>query len=265
MTSTTEEEGAPGSLRLLCTISLRACEVMTPLISTIYNDLSKNEVKAKQDNSAFTIADGLVQRLLYVLFESVQFRGIVGEEETSPLSADEESWTHQVDGMTIPKHILPIVQTAKSEIETLAGSLCGDYSKISVFIDPIDGTKEFSTGKGEQCSICIGFADENGKAVGGVVYRPLTLNPTWAAGAISEQYVVHNFDLNAHLQDDEGLLTSNGSISTFIESLMIELGMKRVKAGGAGNKMLLLLERSLQLANNSPMSSMLYIQDRGVS
>ena len=238
---------------------------MTPLISTIYNDLSKSEVKTKQDNSAFTIADGLVQRLLYVLFASVQFRGIVGEEDTICSSAGEGSWD-QVDGLTIPKHILPIVQFAKSKIEALSSSLRGDYSKISVFIDPIDGTKEFSTGKGEQCSICIGFADEDGKAAGGVVYRPLTLNPTWAAGAISERYADHNFDLKARNQVDEGgLLTSNGSISKFIESLMIELGVKRVKAGGAGNKMLLLLERSLQLVENSTMSSMLYIQDRGVS
>ena len=41
--------------------------------------------------------------------------------------------------------------------------------------------------------------------------------------------------------------------------------MKRLKAGGAGNKMLLLLERSLISNEKDRMNSMLYIQDRGVS
>lgn len=43
--------------------------------------------------------------------------------------------------------------------------------------------------------------------------------------------------------DDRGsLLTTNGRISSFIESLIRELKFKRVASGGAGNKMLMLLE-----------------------
>lgn len=264
MTSPSEKEGESGSLKLLCTTSLKACHVLTPLITAIYNDLSSNEVKMKKDNSAFTIADGLVQRLLYVLFAQVNFRDCVGEEDATV----NDSWD-QVDGLMIPTHILPIVQSTKSDIESLSGTLSGDYSNVTIFVDPIDGTKEFSTGKGEQCSICIGFADENGNAIGGVVYRPLTENPSWAAGAESENYREYNFGVGNDAIADGGLLTSNGSISPFVESLMNELSMKRVKAGGAGNKMLLLLERSLQLIeedyDGTPKNSMVYIQDRGVS
>jgi 3'-phosphoadenosine 5'-phosphosulfate (PAPS) 3'-phosphatase len=263
--TTPKESGLPGSLQLLCTASLKACALMTPLITTIYNDLSKNEVKTKQDNSAFTIADGLVQQLIYVLFTNVQFRDIVGEEDATV----NDSWD-QVDGLSIPNHIIPIVHSTKKDIESLADTLSGDYSTITVFIDPIDGTKEFSTGNGEQCSICIGFADVDGTAVGGVVYRPLTAKPTWAVGAKSESYSDHSFvEFHSDL-DGGGLLTSNGSISPFIESLIDELNMKRTKAGGAGNKMLLLLEQSLKLAREGcaddfEKNCMLYIQDRGVS
>jgi hypothetical protein len=50
-------------------------------------------------------------------------------------------------------------------------------------------------------------------------------------------------------------LISNGSISPFIGHLIDELGYTRVRSGGAGNKMLMLLEGK----------GGCYIQDRGVS
>ena len=267
MTSTKSntDQGATGSLKLLCTTSLEACVILTPLVTTIYNDLSTNEVKTKQDNSAFTIADGLVQRLIYVLFDCVNFRGIVGEEDVCTTSSgEEESWV-VIDGLPIPTHILPLVESTKSKIEALRNTITGDYSQITVFVDPIDGTREFASGNGEQCSICIGFSDIEGNAVGGLVYRPLTKNPTWAAGVKSEGYAKYKLDSSEYENAHGGLLTSNGSISPFIESLMEELDMKRVKSGGAGNKMLLLLERSLILNDKDAKNSMLYIQDRGVS
>ncbi|KAJ1406344.1 hypothetical protein B484DRAFT_301316, partial [Ochromonadaceae sp. CCMP2298] len=48
------------------------------------------------------------------------------------------------------------------------------------------GTREFATGKGECVSILIGYNDPFGKPVAGIMYRPLTLPVTWAAGAASE-------------------------------------------------------------------------------
>lgn len=109
-----------------------------------------------------------------------------------------------------------------------------------------------------------------GNAVGGVVYRPLTKNPTWAAGCEREGYRDCRFgDNRAHY--GSGLLTSSGSISPFVESLMQELDAERIKSGGAGNKMMMLLQRSLERGDDSiasaditAKSSMLYIQDRGV-
>ncbi len=87
--------------------------------------------------------------------------------------------------------------------------------------DPIDGTREFSTGLGEQCSICIGFADDVGKAVGGLVYRPITSPPTWAAGAASEKYADGVLDMQPHLENTKkGLLTSNGKNYVLSKSLL---------------------------------------------
>lgn len=276
--------GESGSLERLCSISLRACQIMNPLISQIYQQLlvsldegnaSSSEKggsvkKLKQDKSAFTIADGLVQRfLIEVLYSKISFLGIVGEEEDgNGEGLSDESWFH-VEGLTIPEELRPLVVSTKDEIEALALEYLApepnnDYQQLTVFIDPIDGTREFSTGKGEQCSVCIGFANKHGKAIGGVVYRPLSLpKPTWVAGAKSEGYAVYNFGgKKPSPTNNGGLLTTNGSISPFLGSLIEELQVERVKSGGAGNKMMLLLESSISDATNG---SMLYIQDRGVS
>ncbi|KAL7441570.1 hypothetical protein ACHAXH_010003 [Discostella pseudostelligera] len=257
---------------------------MNPLISSIYHQLeSSNNLdsdsssggvqKLKQDNSAFTIADGLVQRLLVeILYSQISFRDIVGEEEdechhdneATPKGtiAGDESW-FRVQGLTIPNDLRPVVESTKASIHTNSDlQKCLDYQHLTVFIDPIDGTREFSTGKGEQCSVCIGFANENGKAVAGVIYRPLSQpKPTWVTGAKSERFVATNNDENKRRGS---LLTTNGSISPFVESLIKELQMERVKSGGAGNKLMMLLEHSL-FDHHADGGSALYIQDRGVS
>jgi 3'(2'), 5'-bisphosphate nucleotidase len=271
-----------GPLEKLCSTSLSACELMTPLIASIYDELiisssSDGVKKVKKDNSAFTIADGTVQRLLIKsLFSNVQFLDIVGEEDDGEEEENEIDW-YRVQGLTIPKHIQPLVDSTRVQIESLAKDLkvsnneaC--YAKLTIFIDPIDGTREFSSGKGEQCSICIGFADEHGKAIAGVVYRPLSKpSPTWVAGAKSEGYATHNFkeEEEHSTRSTGGLLTTNGSISPFMDSLIEELETSRIKAGGAGNKMMMLLQQSINITNKEKTTNThhghLYIQDRGVS
>jgi len=132
-----EPTGAPGSLERLCSISLHACQLMNPLIAVIYQQLvsqndeangasersNSNEMKKlKKDNSAFTIADGMVQRLLIkVLFSRIKFRDIVGEEEEDHGEGkaednDTEEWWSKVEGLTIPQELKPLVDSTRSEM-----------------------------------------------------------------------------------------------------------------------------------------------------
>jgi 3'-phosphoadenosine 5'-phosphosulfate (PAPS) 3'-phosphatase len=322
-TSMIQITGQPGSIERLCSTSLQACQLLQPLIAAIYtkldgrssstssrvggagsSDTEEEEViisKTKADESEFTIADGLVQYLLiHVLYNNVHFRNIVGEEE-----ADEEDEEHEdtnsnnnkseqiLHGLSIPTDLEPILQSTKQSIELLSQqylSTSSDmYKEFTIFIDPIDGTREFINRQGTQCTICIGIANNSGKAVGGVVYRPLSYPyPTWATGVQNEKYAYCNF-FGQHDHDDSssiappseeghheggsggGLLTTNGPISPFISELITNCDMMRIKSGGAGNKMLLLLEHSLyhhhyhHHSRDGAGSSMLYIQDRGVS
>jgi 3'(2'), 5'-bisphosphate nucleotidase len=228
------------------------------MIVVFYNSINAYTSKLKDDKSAFTIADGAVQHLLVDhLFDSKMFRAIVGEEDCAVNLSDGVPFT--VDDLIIPEEFVPVVKKARLDIQSLAHEIvdCDLYRSLTIFIDPIDGTREFSTGKGEQCSVCIGFADAEGKPVAGVVYRPITDQPTWAAGAKSEGYFCFELDDSAtqSATSNAGLLTSNGSISPFLVSFMEEMGYERIPSGGAGNKMLMLLESK----------GSAYIQDRGVS
>jgi 3'(2'), 5'-bisphosphate nucleotidase len=252
------EGDAMGSLAALCQISKRACDALTPMIVAFYDSINAETSKLKDDKSAFTIADGTVQHLLVdYLFGSNKFRGIVGEEDCAVNLCDNAPFT--VDDLTIPEAFVPIVNKARLDIRSLADEIidCDLYRSLTIFIDPIDGTREFSTGKGEQCSVCIGFADAKGNPVAGVVYRPITDPPTWAAGAKSEGYFCFELDewATQSTASNACLLTSNGSVSPFLVAFMKEMGYERVPSGGAGNKMLMLLENK----------GSAYIQDRGVS
>ena len=184
-------------------------------------------------------------------------------------------------GETTPRATFWCNRCCTASSSSSSSSSSNYYKEYTIFIDPIDGTREFINRQGNQCTICIGIANTAGKAVGGVVYRPLSLpHPTWATGVQDEDYAICNFfgrdhdsiaapyEGHHHHHRGGGLLTTNGPISPFITQLITTLDMDRIKSGGAGNKMLLLLEHSLYHHSRGAgdrSSYMLYIQDRGVS
>ena len=247
-------------LTQLAQITKRACDALTPMIVQFYSAINSSTSTLKADKSVFTIADGTVQHLLVEhLYSGNKFKSIVGEEECR-VNLLHKPYT--VDHLEIPSEFCHLVEQARDQMQSLCSEIPDHpmYSDLTIFIDPIDGTREFSTGKGEQCSICVGFADGQGVPQAGVVYRPITSPPTWAAGASLEDFkagvldVVGNVDGSAS-GTTPGLLTSNGTISPFLTSVMEELKIPRIPSGGCGNKILMLLEGK----------GSMYIQDRGVS
>lgn len=237
----------------LCTVSRDACAVLSELVHPFYVSIGSETAKLKSDKSVFTIADGIVQHLLTHSLFAGRFANIVGEEDESVINI--LSRPYFVDDLIVPEEYYDVIDSVRVRIEELAQRIHPDaYRELTVFIDPIDGTREFSTKLGEQCSICIGFSSAAGRPVAGVVFRPLTAPYTYAAGAASEGFIDSVLNTDGPL-NQQGLLTSNGAISPFIVKLIEELGYTRVPSGGAGNKMLMLLEGK----------GGCYIQDRGVS
>ena len=251
-------------LEALCLATLQACEAVTPSIEALYQSIGQNAesgiTKTKADDSVFTIADGLVQFLLTEVLLGTTVGDIVGEEDCA---VNLEQKPYMVDDFIVPAELEEAIDQAIQGVTEARDGLLSKsnhkdlYQSLTAFIDPIDGTREFSTQKGEQCTICVGFSNiETGKPVAGVVYRPLSQpHPTWAAGAKEESYAASSL-LSVEDESKKGsLLTTNGRISPFLESIMKELDYDRAPSGGAGNKMLMLLEGK----------GTAYIQDRGVS
>jgi 3'(2'), 5'-bisphosphate nucleotidase len=241
-------------LASLCRVSHSACNALSPMVRAFYQTITDETSKRKADASFFTIADGIVQHLLINhLYTGNKFASIVGEEDGTAVQILSSPYT--VDDLVVPTEFNGLIDQARLTLDELSQQIdIAEYKDLTVFIDPIDGTREFSTGLGEQCSICIGFSDAQGKAVAGLVYRPITQPETYAMGALSENFIESDLDIPAN-PNHRGFLTSNGGISPFIAELIKKLGYTRVPSGGAGNKMLMLLEGK----------GGAYIQDRGVS
>jgi 3'-phosphoadenosine 5'-phosphosulfate (PAPS) 3'-phosphatase len=201
---------------------------MQPFIQRIYN--AGSTTRFKEDKSAVTLADIIVQELLHLLLAPVTV-AFIGEESAEEYVIDDPILAQEV----------AYARRAIQALE-LPATLCA--LNLTAVIDPIDGTAEFSTGKGHESTICIGFAQ--GAPVAGLVFRPI--EGIYAAGCCSEGYF--NTNLVRTKLNRTTVLTSNGRISTFIEGL----GLTRVPAGGCGNKILLILE-----------GQGIYILDRGVS
>ncbi|KAJ9470400.1 putative inositol monophosphatase 3 [Diplonema papillatum] len=242
------------ALTNLLRASEQACKDLAPMVQKLYTMINADTAKEKGDKSIFTVADGLVQHMITTELLAKAGLEVVGEEDAK-VNLERPPFT--VDDLTVPGEVEGDVKEAQARLRALGEKLAASAAElagVTAFIDPIDGTREFSTGLGEQCSICVGFAKE-GKAVAGVVFRPLTSPPTYASGCPTEGYTSGNTPAAA-ADSSPKLLTSNGSISKFLEAYLEKQPAARVKSGGAGNKVLMLLEHGAGCA---------YIQDRGLS
>jgi 3'-phosphoadenosine 5'-phosphosulfate (PAPS) 3'-phosphatase len=60
----------------------------------------------------------------------------------------------KVDELLIPERYSALIESTRAKLQRLATRLSPTaYQNVTVFIDPIDGTKEFYSKLGEQCTI----------------------------------------------------------------------------------------------------------------
>jgi 3'-phosphoadenosine 5'-phosphosulfate (PAPS) 3'-phosphatase len=135
------------SLGSLCVVSRHACSIIAEVVSPFYESIKTDETaKLKADKSVFTIADGVVQHLLINHLFIGKFADIVGEEDDSNVNILVKPYF--VDDIAIPEKYFDIIDSVRAKIDDLSSQIDPNaYKDLSVFIDPIDGTREFSTGK----------------------------------------------------------------------------------------------------------------------
>ena len=247
-TSITTEDGVPETstpLQDLCQISKEACDAVTPMLRAFYDKISDQRhggsSKLKADATYFTIADGIVQHMfINHLFAGNKFAQIVGEEDESVINIIEKPYS--VDDLMVPDEFNSIIASTLKEIDLLSARISPTaYNTMTVFVDPIDGTREFATAQGEYVTILIGYNDAVGHPAAGIMYRPLTTPVTWAAGAKSEEVVMGVLDM-ADPPVPNGMLITDGKVSPFIVELIDELGYERVGSVASGNRAMMLLE-----------------------
>jgi 3'-phosphoadenosine 5'-phosphosulfate (PAPS) 3'-phosphatase len=256
---------------------LDACDALQPFIQRVYDLLKTGEnlsATKTSDTDIFTIADGMVQYILRTyLFDN--YENFVGEEEVKvvePKTEKDQYILFEKDKkFDIPDIFTTLIHNAIKSIKNL--KLSKDNLKpFTIFLDPIDGTSEFKKGKGEQCTILIGFADNEevdkekekyGKAMAGLAYRPVINDKnkknTYAYGWIDENgkgHVKKYLNMSNDPTDSNKIrfITSNSPTSDITNKLIDKIGV-RVSSGGAGNKIMMLLENKGDV----------YLQDRGVS
>lgn len=232
-------------LQDLCQISKEACDAVTPMLRAFYEKISDQRhggsSKLKSDATYFTIADGIVQHMfINHLFAGNKFAQIVGEEDESVINILEKPY--MVDDLVVPDEFNAIIATTLKEIDQIGTRIDSNlYKAMTVFVDPIDGTREFATAQGEYVTVLIGYNDAVGQPAAGIVYRPLTEPVTWAAGAASEECVMGNLDM-ADPPVPNGMLITDAKVSPFIVDLIDELGYVRVSSVASGNRAMMLLE-----------------------
>lgn len=229
----------------LCEISKAACDAVTPMLQAFYEKISEDRhggvSKLKSDATFFTIADGVVQHLFIEhLFAGDKFAQIVGEEDESHVQIKSKPYT--VDDLEVPDEFVAAIDAATIKIDQLSTRIDKKaYQDLTVFLDPIDGTREFATAQGEYVTMLMGYNDPLGKPVAGVMYRPLTEPCTWAAGAKSEEYAAGELDM-AEPHHPKGMLITDAAVSPFIKSLIEACGMERIPSVASGNRAMMLLE-----------------------
>jgi 3'(2'), 5'-bisphosphate nucleotidase len=248
-TAVTTDDGSSSKsstpLQDLCLISKEACDAVTPMLKAFYDKISDQRhggsSKLKSDATYFTIADGIVQHMfINHLFAGNKFAQIVGEEDESVINILEKPFT--VDDLTVPDEFNAIISSTLKEIDQIGLRIDDNlYKSMTVFVDPIDGTREFATAQGQYVTILIGYNDAVGHPAAGIMYRPLTSPVTWAAGAASEDVVMGELDM-ADPPVPNGMLITDAKVSPFIVDLIDEIGYERVSSVASGNRAMMLLE-----------------------
>ena len=190
-----------------------------------------------------------------------------------------DSVPYAVDNLEVPTELNAVISMTKAafaklseEMNKLSIKNSQSYKELTLFVDPIDGTKYFVDGTGEDCTILIGVA-RNNRSIGGIVYRPLVKTPSYALACAEENFFESHLDepvLPTTSEESGGgdgdqksdkplriMIRSKTSTSSFLSAARDQLGAVEVKINGTGNKCLKTVEFGAKY--NCPV---FYIQDK---
>jgi len=196
----------------------------------IVEKTGKNDLQTEADRSAQNCIVASLRK---------QFPGltVVGEEGEQDLSGIPEDWVvsgknEEASGLKCP--------------EDLGGV---QMSQITVWVDPLDGTQEFTQGLLDHVTVLIGIAVDS-KSVAGVIHQPYYNYKDTTAGAVLGRTFygmvgagVRGIPLATPPKDKRIVTTTRSHGTGLVQEALEAIKPDEVmKVGGAGHKVMLLME-----------------------
>ncbi|KFP02615.1 3'(2'),5'-bisphosphate nucleotidase 1, partial [Calypte anna] len=227
---------SPALLMRVVAAAYSAAEKAATIVRNVMAAGDLGIVEKTGANDLQTKADRLAQMSICAsLARKFPMVTIIGEEE---VTADEVTEELIEDGHCeeILKKTCPSQYTGIKEEE------------LVIWVDPLDGTKEYTEGLLDHVTVLIGIAYE-GKAIAGVINQPY-YNYEAGAGAVLGRTIWGVLGLGAfgfQLREVPGgkhiIITTRSHSSTLVNDCISALNPDSViRVGGAGNKIIQLIE-----------------------
>lgn len=207
---------------------------------TIIRDIMKKGelgIVEKGLNDLQTEADRSAQECIIASL-SKQFPGvkIIGEEDARAVSQLKDDWiVSELDDEVLKKSCPETLRNIKEE-------------QVVIWVDPLDGTAEYTQGLLDHVTVLIGVAVGD-TAVGGVIHQPYynyKAGPGSPLGRTIWGIVglgAFGFQLTAPPADKRIITTTRSHSTPLVQAALDAMSPDEVlKVGGAGHKVLLLLE-----------------------
>jgi len=187
-------------------------------------DKGINDLQTKADRAA-------QQYIISKLSSQFPKAAIIGEEP-------DDSEIETIDDLVSNENITGFPEISKYELPETLKSISED--QIVIWVDPLDGTAEFTQGLIEHVTILIGVA-VGGKALAGVIHQPFFNPPRTIYGIPNVGLGGMNFKNPP--QGSRIITTTRSHSSERVEKALSVLSPTEVlRVGGAGHKVMLLLE-----------------------
>ncbi|XP_067943701.1 3'(2'),5'-bisphosphate nucleotidase 1-like [Watersipora subatra] len=224
----------PTVLRLLAA-SVKIAEKSGNIVRRILSSGELGIVEKENVNDLQTEADRTVQRcIVSSLYHNFPKLTVIGEEDDLDETVDkdimETGFADDVMAMTCPEKFVNAPE-----------------SELVMWVDPLDGTKEFTQGLLDHVTVLIGLSWQ-GKAIGGVIHQPYFNYQNKGAELGRTIYSLNGlgvFGLTDKKPPTEGNIIattrshSNKAVNDSIEACE---PTEVLRVGGAGHKVMLLLD-----------------------
>nr|ACO10671.1 32,5-bisphosphate nucleotidase 1 [Caligus rogercresseyi] len=213
-------------------LAVTAAEKGGQIVHEVFSSGKLGVVEKTDANDLQTLADRTVSDVLLLSFHKA----------FPDLKVISEEGKHYFDEALAQRHV---VNLSESNTEYTLPKEFGNVTMddLTVWIDPLDGTKEFADGFLERVTILIGIAVK-GKSVAGVIHQPYYKGTEGRTlyGAIGGS-IDKNFEKKPSPSEGKIIATTRSHSTKLVGQVIDELESTEVlRVGGAGYKVLMLLD-----------------------